>query len=207
MLSVRPRVSSGFSLIELMITLAVLGMMFMIALPSMGTWLQNTQIRTSADAMQAGLQLARAEALKRNTTVRFQLVDTLTSGCTVSATGRNWVVSLADTSGECDEPASETAAPQIIQKRSSAEGSPNAVVTATGGSSVWFNGLGRTVQPPTAPVALTQINITNPNNGACKTLAGNEPMRCLRITVNAGGTVRMCDPAVDPADVTDPRRC
>ena len=205
MLSFRPRASSGFSLIELMITLAVLGMMFMIALPSMGTWLQNTQIRTSADAMQAGLQLARAEALKRNTTVRFQLVDTLTSACALSATGRNWVVSLADTNGLCNLDASETTAPQIIQKRSSAEGSPNAVVTATGGSSVWFNGLGRTVQPPTAPAALTQINITNPNNGACKTSAGNEPMRCLRITVNAGGTVRMCDPAVD--DATDPRKC
>jgi type IV fimbrial biogenesis protein FimT len=205
MLKLRPRVSSGFSLIELMITLAVLGMMFMIALPNMGTWLQNTQIRTSADAMQAGLQLARAEALKRNTTVRFQLVDTLTSACAQSATGRSWVVSLADTNGLCNVDASETTAPQIIQKRSSAEGSPNAVVTATGGSSVWFNGLGRTVQPPTAPAALTQINITNPNNGACKTAAGNEPMRCLRITVNAGGTVRMCDPAVD--DATDPRKC
>jgi type IV fimbrial biogenesis protein FimT len=155
--------------------------------------------------MQAGLQLARAEALKRNTTVRFQLVDTLTSACALSATGRNWVVSLADTNGLCNLDASETTAPQIIQKRSSAEGSPNAVVTATGGSSVWFNGLGRTVQPPTAPAALTQINITNPINGACKTSAGSEPMRCLRITVNAGGTVRMCDPAVD--DATDPRKC
>jgi type IV fimbrial biogenesis protein FimT len=205
MLSVRPRGSSGFSLIELMITLAVLGMMFMIALPSMGTWLQNTQIRTSADAMQAGLQLARAEALKRNTTVRFQLVDTIGAGCSLSATGRNWVVSLSDPGGMCNVDASETTAPQIIQKRSSAEGSPNAVVTATGGSSVWFNGLGRTVPPPTAPAALTQINITNPNNGACKTSAGNEPMRCLRITVNPGGTVRMCDPAVD--DATDPRKC
>jgi len=195
----------GFTLIELMITLAVLGIVLMIALPNMGTWLQNTQIRTSAEGMQAGLQLARAEALKRNTTVRFQLVDTLTSACALSATGRNWVVSLVDTSGLCDVDASETAAPQIIQKRSSGEGSPNAVVTATGGSSVWFNGLGRAVQPPTAPAALTQINITNPNNGACKTSAGNEPMRCLRITVNAGGQVRMCDPAVN--DATDPRMC
>ena len=207
MLNFRPRAAHGFSLIELMITLAVLGMLIMIALPNMGIWIQNTQIRTAAEGMQAGLQLARAEALKRNTTVRFQLVDTVTSACALSATGRNWVVSLGDASGLCNTDASETVAPQIIQKRSSAEGSPNAVVTATGGSSVWFNGLGRLVQPPTAPAAFTQINITNPGNGACKTLAGNEPMRCLRIAINAGGTVRMCDPAVDPADVTDPRRC
>jgi type IV fimbrial biogenesis protein FimT len=195
----------GFSLIELLITLAVLGIVLMIAVPSMATWLQNTQIRTSAEAMQAGLQLARAEALKRNTTVRFQLMDSLTSACALSTTGRNWVVSLADASGTCQQDASETLAPQIIQKRSSAEGSPNAVVTATGGSSVWFNGLGRLIQPPTAPAAFTQIDITNPNNGACKTAAGDEPMRCLRITINSGGTIRMCDPAV--ADVGDPRLC
>ena len=190
----------GFTLIELMITLAVLGMLLMMALPSMGTWLQNTQIRTSAEAMQAGLQLARAEALKRNTTVRFQLVSSLTSSCALSTSGRNWVVSLADPSGLCNLDASDTVAPQIIQKRSSAEGSPNAVVTATGGSSVVFNGLGRA-----AAGSLTEINVTNPSNGACKTTAGNEPMRCLRIAVNAGGTVRMCDPAVD--DATDPRKC
>jgi type IV fimbrial biogenesis protein FimT len=194
--------SRGFTLVELMITLAVLGMLIMIALPNMGAWLQNTQIRTSAEGMQAGLQLARAEALKRNTTVRFQLVDTLTSACALSATGRNWVVSLDDASGLCNTDASETVAPRIIQKRSSAEGSPNAQVAATGGSSVLFNGLGRA-----AAGSLTQVNISNPSNGACKSVAGNEPMRCLRIAVNAGGTVRMCDPAVDPADVTDPRRC
>lgn len=194
--------SRGFSLIELMITLAVLGLVLMIGLPNMGTWLQNTQIRTSAEAMQAGLQLARAEALKRNATVRFQLVDTLTSTCALSTTGRNWVVSLTDTSGLCNLDPSETTAPQIVQKRAGAEGSPNAVVTATGGSSVAFNGLGRA-----AVGSLTQIDITNPANGACKTAAGNEPMRCLRVTVSSGGEVRMCDPAVDPADVTDPRRC
>jgi len=175
-------------------------MLIMIALPNMGTWLQNTQIRTSAEAMQAGLQLARAEALKRNTTVRFQLVNSLTSSCALTTSGRNWVVSLADPSGLCNMDASDTVAPQIIQKRSSAEGSPNAVVTATGGSSVVFNGLGRP-----AAGSLTEINVTNPNNGACKTAAGNEPMRCLRIAVNAGGAVRMCDPAVN--DATDPRKC
>ena len=118
----------GFSLVELMITVAVLGIVLMIALPNMGAWLQNTQIRTSAEAMQAGLQLARAEALKRNTTVRFQLVDTLTSACTLSPQGPNWVVSIGDTTGLCEQDASDTAAPQLVQKRAAAEGSPNALV-------------------------------------------------------------------------------
>lgn len=193
----------GFSLIELMITLAVLALVLMIGLPNMSTWLQNTQIRTSAEAMQSGLQLARAEALKRNTSVRFQLVDTLTSSCAFSASGTSWVVSLAPANGLCNVDPSETTAPQIIQKRSGTEGSRNAVVTATGGTTVMFNGLGRA-----AAGSLTQIDISNPNSGACKTPAGNEPMRCLRITVSSGGQVRMCDPGVSAAtDPGDPRLC
>lgn len=192
----------GFSLIELMITIAVLGIVLMIALPNMGTWLQNTQIRTSAEAMQAGLQLARAEALKRNTTVRFQLVDTLTSACTLSAQGPNWVVSIAGTAGLCEQDASDTAAPQLIQKRAAAEGSPNAVVLGNA-TEVQFNGLGRA-----AVGSLTQIDISNPGGGACKTPAGNEPMRCLRIQVSAGGQVRMCDPGINAVtDPNDPRLC
>jgi type IV fimbrial biogenesis protein FimT len=205
MLMLRLRTARGFSLVELMLAIAVLGMLIMIALPKMGAWIQNTQIRTAAEGMASGLQLARTEALRRNTTVRFQLVDTLTSSCGYSVSGTNWVVSLADATGACEVDPSDTVAPQIIQKRSGNEGSSNAQVTAAGGNTVQFNGLGRVIQPPSAPAAITQINITNPAHGACKTAAGNEPTRCLRLTISSGGQIRMCDPAVN--DNTDPRFC
>ncbi len=197
----RPLTSAGFTLIELMIGLTVLGMLLMIGLPSLATWIQNTQIRTAAEGMQSGLQLARAEALRRNTSVRFQLVDTLTSACALSATGTNWVVSLADTTGACQQAPSDTTAPQIIQKKASAEGAPNANIAATGGTSVTFNGIGRVIN--VGP--LTRVDITNARGGACKTAGADEPMRCLRVAVSSAGQVRMCDPAV--TDVTDPRSC
>jgi len=190
--------SYGFTLIEVMITLAVLSLLLMLGLPGMGTWLQNTQIRASAEATQAGLHVARAEALRRNAPVRFQLVDTLAAGCALAANGTNWVVSLADTTGSCDAVESDAAAPQILQKRSGAEGSPNATVNATGGSSAVFNGLGRV----SGAGAITQIDVRNPTGGNCQP-AG--PMRCLRLLVTNGGQVRMCDPAV--MDNTDPRFC
>jgi type IV fimbrial biogenesis protein FimT len=202
MLIPMPGRSAGFSLVELMITLAVLALLLMIGLPNLSAWLANTQIRTAAEAMQAGLQLARAEALRRNANVRFQLVDSLTAACALSSSGANWVVSLADATGACNIDPSDAVAPQIIQKRSGAEGSPNAVITATGGSAVVFSGLGRV----TGAGALTQIDISNPGGGACQTAAG--PMRCLRLTVASGGQVRMCDPMVDPmVDPNDPRLC
>ena len=187
----------GFTLIELLITLAVFALLLMVGLPSMTTWLQNQQIRTSAEGLQAGLQLARAEALRRNAPVRFQLVDTLTAACALANNGTNWVVSINDPTGLCDVPESDTAAPLTIQKRSGAEGSPNAVVNAAGGSSVVFNGLGRA-----SGAAITQIAVTNTSGGLCQP-AGS--MRCLQLNISSGGQVRMCDPAV--TDNTDPRFC
>jgi type IV fimbrial biogenesis protein FimT len=167
------------------------------------------QIRTSAEGVQAGLQLARAEALRRNTQVRFQLVDTLTAACQLSPTGTNWIVSIQDPTGRCDvseidpdpnAPAANRLAPLTIQKRNGADGTPNAVVTAAGGATtVTFTGLGRV----TGVLPITRIDITN-QNGACQTVAGGR-MRCLQLQVSSGGDVRMCDPQV--TDATDPRFC
>ena len=194
--------SHGFTLIEIMVTLAVMALLLMLGLPSMTTWLQNQQIRTSAEGLQAGLQFARAEALRRNAPVRFQLVNTLTSACVLANTGANWIVSLNDPTGLCDVDPSDIAAPLTIEKRSGAEGTPNALVAATNGAAtattVTFTGLGRV----SAAGGITQIDVTNASGGNCQP-AG--PMRCLRINISSGGSPRMCDPAV--TDNTDPRFC
>ena len=43
------------------------------------------------------------------------------------------------------------------------------------------------------PAADTTINITNSSGGTCTASGG--PIRCLRVTITAGGQIRMCDPA------------
>lgn len=194
----RTRAVRGFSLIELMITIGVLGIVLTIGLPNLATWLQNTQIRNQSEAIYAGLQLARAEALRRNVSVRFQLFTDLGPSCAAAAFGKSWVVSLADAAAQCNAAPSDTAAPQIIQKRDGGDGTPNAAVAATGGTLVTFNALGRVANAG----AITVINVTNPAGGSCHA-AG--PMRCLRVTITNGGQMRMCDPAVTV--VTDPRIC
>jgi type IV fimbrial biogenesis protein FimT len=64
-------------------------------------------------------------------------------------------------------------------------------------TSVAFNGYGRVATTPTwATGPLQCVQVQNP------TATGT---RRLQIVIGAGGTVRMCDPAV--TDANDPRRC
>ena len=67
----------GVTLIELMITITVFGIAISLGAPAYTEWIQNTQIRTAAESVLSGLQLARAEGLKRNATVRFQLMTSM----------------------------------------------------------------------------------------------------------------------------------
>lgn len=178
----------GFTLIELLVGLAIFAFLLAMGAPSFSTWIQNGQIRTATEAIQNGLQLARAEAVRRNMPVRFQLTNSLTSTCALSTSGSNWVISLDSPVGACDAaPTADAAvptAPRIVQVRASSEGTANAVIAADV-SNVVFNGLGR-------PSAAMSIDITNPTGGTCAAATG--PMRCMRVIVSAGGQIRLCDP-------------
>ena len=206
MLMRHPMAVRGFTIVELLVTVAVLGIVLMLGLPNISAWLQNTQIRNGAEAMVSGLQFARAEALRRNRPVRFNLVDTLDASCSLATGGPNWVVSMADPASSCNVDASLTADPPfILQKRGSQEGSQNAVINASV-PSVTYTGLGNVSGALlSSATGVMQIGVSNPSGGACRTPTGNEPMRCLLVVVSASGSVRMCDPAV--SDATDPRKC
>lgn len=203
------RLSRGFTLIEIAVTLAVLAILMYFGLPAMGEFLQNTQIRNAAESITHGMQMARAEAVRRNTPVRFQFVSALDDTCALAASGPHWVVSRNDPSDHCDVAevtdfleVNDTAVPQIIQKRNNADGSPNAAFDATddgaASNTVVFNTLGRVSNA----TGIDRIDITNPM-GTCKANGGN--LRCLRVLISIGGDIRLCDPAVTIAG--DTRKC
>ena len=171
----------GFTLIEIMISLTVLGILLMIALPNFSEWLQNQQLRAASDANLNGLQVARAAAIQRNVLVQFQ-----------SGPGTGWTVT-------------EVATPVVVQSRSPDEGSPNAVLTATpaGATTVTFAPLGNVVANAGGTPTVTQFAFSNPAGGSCQP---GGPMRCLRVVISGGGSLRMCDPTPTlPAN--DPRAC
>jgi type IV fimbrial biogenesis protein FimT len=184
----------GTTLVELLIGMVIIGILIALGLPSFSSWLQSGQIRTLAEAIQNGISLARAEAVNRNTTVRFQLTDSMTSSCLMSTSGTNWVVSLDDPEGLCHIAASDTITPRIIQSRASNEGTANAVAAASQ-SAIVFSGLGRLTPVPAGNIT---IDITNPQGGTCAAVGG--PMRCLQIVISPAGNVRMCDPKFASTD-------
>ncbi len=73
------RQNSGFTLIELMVTIAVLAILLGIAIPSFQGTLDKRRIIGAAEQIYADLQYARSEAIKRNATVRVSF-----------QTGTNW---------------------------------------------------------------------------------------------------------------------
>ena len=204
----------GFSLVELMIALVIMGILLAMAAPSYQIWISNTRIRTTAESIQNGLQMARAEAVRRNDRIRFQLMSSTDSTCVLSTTATNWVVSYDDPAGDCDAallneafPVTDTTEnpePRIIQVRSAAEGS-RAVVVAAGQSTFTFNGLGRVNTVATNPVI---IDVKPAAANSCKADGGSAGVNtCLRVTVSLGGQIRMCDPYLTIIKPTDSQAC
>lgn len=200
----------GFSLIELIVVLAVLAILLAAGASNFSVWMTNSRIRTTAESIQNGLQMARAEAVRRNTPIRFQFVDNFTATCTLSVIVSNWIVSFDDPTsvGGCDaaplneafavSDSANNPAPRIIQSRAATEGGRNTVIAADQ-STIVFNGLGRVT--PVPAVVPVDINVSPvAAAGDCTS------QRCLRVRVTAAGQIRMCDPALDVAG-NDPQRC
>lgn len=59
----------GFTLVELMVTLAVLAILLAAAVPSFNALLRNNRLATQSNAFVAAVHLARAEAVKRGVAV------------------------------------------------------------------------------------------------------------------------------------------
>lgn len=178
--------SRGFTLIELVVTIALLTILFGLAVPSFGEWIRNARVRTASDALQNGVRTAQSEALRRNRQVVFFLTNAQPAvGVSAAANGRNWSL---QTVARFDD-----AAPEFIQGGALADTASG--VTINGPTALCFNSNGRLV---------TNANDTGPTgtgvaNATCNAADSVFDLtmadaRALRVTVTLGGQVRMCDP-------------
>ena len=67
--------STGFTLTEALITLAVVGVLIRVALPSLTDFLEDMQLSSNTNDLFSSLFLARSEAVKRNATVSLCKID------------------------------------------------------------------------------------------------------------------------------------
>src|SRR4029453_2229612 len=88
------RRAPGFTLVELMFTLAVGSVLMAIAVPSFNQLMASSQLTTQANSFVAALNLARSEAIKRNTSVTLCRVTSATATACATASGQwqNWIV-------------------------------------------------------------------------------------------------------------------
>ena len=167
----------GFTLIELMVALAIAVILLVLAAPLYTGWVSDAQVRAGAESVASGLRVAMNEAMKRNLSVEFVLDPTTNSG--------GWVVQA---------PGGGT----TYQSAGFAEGSHRAIFTVApvGNTTVTFNGAGQ--------IAAANADASAPFNRVDVT-TGFAGERVLRVLVGGGRTgIKICDPAW-PA--SDPKGC
>ena len=171
----------GFTLIEMMVAMAVLAIVVSMALPSFRLMIANTQIRSVAESVRNGLQLARAEAVKRNESVIFTL-----------NADRSWQLGCVNVVIDLDGDGRDDC-PAVIMQKGIKEGGGRAV-TVVGAGQATFTSLGTL-----APIVgqLVRVDFTSTT-----VATGTTP---LRITLGTGGNARMCDPSI--AAAADARSC
>lgn len=164
----------GFTLVELLIGMAILAIAMLFALPTYQQFMGNTRIRNTADSIAQGIKLAQVEAIKRNQNVTFEVDPAV-----------GWTIRNLAAAAVHVEPFSETAGTILVDPR------PAGAVKLT------YSGIGQyipTNNPDDGSAVITSVRVTS------STLTSPHD---LRVTTDpAWGGVRVCDKrfaAGDPA--------
>jgi type IV fimbrial biogenesis protein FimT len=116
---------TGFSLLELLITLAVASILMMLAVPSLQAYTLNDRLTTNVNAIIGYLALARSEAVKRS-----QQVSMCASNNTITCSGTwddGWIVYI-----DADADNSFTAGEEVIRVQQALDGSNTLSATGIG---------------------------------------------------------------------------
>ena len=186
----------GITMMEVMVSVAIIAIVLAIGIPSMTAWMQNVQVRSTAESVLTGLQFARAEAVRRNTPVRFNLTDA--AGTAV------WTVNCVTVTSSCPAGIQTSSSPLTgenarvgIDVDALTASNFNTVIGAGAGlpAGITFDGLGRV---PAANIGtdIVRIDVTNATYAAARRMV---------VYITNSGAAKLCDPSLSLA--TNPRGC
>lgn len=195
-----PRRSRGFTLIELVITVALVALLLMAAVPAFSAWIAGAKVRSTAEVLQNGLRLAQSEAATRSRQVVFALTNaTPALSATPAQNGSNWyarVLPLTDSSETADDDDYVGGGAFATQ----------AGVTVAGPALLCFNSLGRQVNNTSTGLGSDCTAPTSAVEPVVYTISKTGADRSLKVQVYLGGKIRMCD-AAKTLSAGDPDGC
>lgn len=163
------RHARGFTLMEVMVVVAIMGILAALAAPSFTPLIERWRVRQATEQLHSSLYYARSEAIKRGGGVVMKKLPDGTNGCTAADTTSRWscgwiVCEDVNGNGKCN------AADPVLQRVDAP--ARVMVVRTTGGENIPFNrwglagGLGFNVLP-------LDKTLSDPNaRGVCMSSGG-----------------------------------
>lgn len=169
------RLRSGFSMVELMVGLAICAILLSIGVPSCYQLIQHIRLTTTVNAFFGAIHLTRSEAIRRS--ARVDLVP-------INGTdwAQGWIVFIDDDDNQIADPGE-----RIVATHGPVSGKMviRSVLTDSSKPYLAYNGAGR-----------TRINASNqvPQFGTVSFILGE---KARYIKLNFSGRPRTCDPESD----------
>ncbi len=167
---------SGFTLLELIVTLALAAIVLTLGVPSLQEWIRNNRFLTDVDALVVALQLTRSEAVKRGVRVTLYKSANGTSCAHDGGYEQGWIV-FVDPNNNATVDADE----EVIHAFEA--------IAAGTGTTLTGN------QPVAKYVSYTADGVARLTSGAFQagTLTACMPPKARRIVINRAGRVKVLE--------------